>query len=191
MRIGVDVGGSKLEAIAISESGEVLSRPRVPAPRGVYQDTIDAICGLVARIETETGRSGSVGIGIPGAISPATGFVKNANSTWLNGRSLGIDLAAALKRPVRLANDANCFALSEAMDGSAAGARIVFGVIIGTGTGGGVVIDSSVIVGANAIAGEWGHNPMAWPRAGEWPRAAVLLRSGRFASKPFRPGSGV
>lgn len=169
MRIGVDVGGSKLEAIALSESGEVLSRPRVPAPRGVYQDTIDAICGLVARIETETGRSGTVGIGIPGAISPATGFVKNANSTWLNGRSLGIDLAVALKRPVRLANDANCFALSEAIDGSAAGARIVFGVIIGTGTGGGVVIDRSVVVGANAIAGEWGHNPMPWPRAGEWP----------------------
>jgi fructokinase len=169
VRIGVDLGGTKIEAIALAESGEPLVRIRVAAPHGDYQQTLDAIAELVVRVEQETGRTGSVGIGMPGAISPATGLVKNANSTWLNGRRFGDDLAAVLKRPVRLANDANCFALSEATDGAGAGARIVFGVILGTGAGGGLVIDGTVVVGANAIAGEWGHNPLPWPRGVESP----------------------
>jgi fructokinase len=169
VRIGVDLGGTKLEGIALAETGEVLVRTRVPTPQHDYQATLVAIAALVTRIETATGCAGSVGVGIPGTISSATGLVKNANSTWLIGRPLGTDLPRLLGRPVRFANDANCFALSEAADGAAAGARSVFGVIVGTGTGGGLVFDGAVIVGANAIAGEWGHNPMPWPQAGEWP----------------------
>jgi fructokinase len=127
------------------------------------------MAGLVNDIEAATGARGTVGVGIPGAISPATGLVKNANSTWIIGKPLDRDLSAALARPVRLANDANCFALSEAVDGAGAGGRVVFGVIVGTGTGGGVVVDKHVLTGPNAIAGEWGHTPLPWPREGEWP----------------------
>jgi fructokinase len=168
MRIGIDLGGTKIEIIALDSSGRERFRQRVPAPRGSYDATIAAIQGLVAAAEQAVG-SATVGIGIPGAISPATGLIKNANSTWLNGRQLAPDVAMALGREVRLANDANCFALSEAVDGAGAGKRVVFGVIIGTGTGGGLVIDGRVIVGPNAIAGEWGHNPLPWPEPGEWP----------------------
>jgi fructokinase len=169
VRIGIDVGGTKIEGIALDDDGHTLVRRRVPTPRGEYAATMKAIAGLVATIETATGRTGSVGIGIPGAISQATGLVKNANSTWLNGMPLAEDLPRRLGRPIRLANDANCFALSEATDGAAAGASVVFGVIIGTGTGGGLVVNGRVITGVNAIAGEWGHNPLPAPRSEEWP----------------------
>lgn len=169
MRIGVDLGGTKIEAIALDDDGGVRARRRVATPRDDYDATLRAIAGLVSAIETETGRRGTVGIGMPGALSPATGLVKNANSTWLIGRALDRDLSPLLGRPLRFANDANCFALSEAVDGAAAGARVVFGVIVGTGTGGGIAVDRRVLTGPNAIAGEWGHNPLPWPREGEWP----------------------
>lgn len=169
LRIGVDLGGSKIEAVALDEAGDETVRRRVAAPRDDYALTIETIARLVGDVEREAGRRGSVGVGMPGAISPASGLVKNANSTWLNGRSLAEDLPRRLGRPVRLANDANCFALSEAADGAAAGSSVVFGVIVGTGTGGGIVVDGRVLTGPNAIAGEWGHNPLPWPRQGESP----------------------
>jgi fructokinase len=169
MRIGVDVGGTKIEAAAFDGRGALLCRRRVRTPQGDYAATLDTIAGLIGAIEAELGRTGSVGLGIPGALSPATGLVKNANSTWLIGRPLDRDLEARLGRPVRIANDANCFALSEAIDGAAAGASVVFGVILGTGVGGGIVVDGRVLTGRNAIAGEWGHNPLPWPRDDECP----------------------
>jgi fructokinase len=169
VRIGLDLGGTKIEAVALDEGGTPLARRRVATPRHDYDETLGALAGLVRDLEAETGRRGTVGVGIPGALSPATGLVKNANSTWIIGRPLDRDLSARLERPVRLANDANCFALSEAVDGAGAGARVVFGVIVGTGTGGGVAVERRVLTGPNAIAGEWGHNPLPWPRAGEWP----------------------
>jgi len=160
MRIGIDLGGTKIEGIAIAGASDVLMRERIQAPRGDYAATLAAVTGLVHEIERSIGARGSVGIGIPGTISPATGLVKNANSTWLIGQPLADDLQRMLDRPIRFANDANCFALSEAVDGAAAGASPVFGVIIGTGTGGGLAIDGRIVTGANAIAGEWGHNPL-------------------------------
>ena len=169
MRIGVDLGGTKIEAIALGADHAELARRRVQTPRGDYDATLRTIVDLVADLERQTGERGSVGVGIPGTISPATGLVKNANSTWLIGRALGDDLPMRLERPVRFANDANCFALSEATDGAAAGAHVVFGVIVGTGTGGGIAIDARVLVGHNAVAGEWGHNALPWPHPGEWP----------------------
>ncbi len=169
MRIGVDLGGTKIEAIALDDRGAVLARRRVSTPRGDYDATLAAVAGLVRGLEQETAQQGTVGVGMPGALSPATGLVKNANSTWLIGRPLDHDLSALLQRPIRVANDANCFALSEAVDGAGRGARVVFGVIVGTGTGGGVVVDRKVLTGPNAIAGEWGHNPLPWPTADEWP----------------------
>ena len=179
MRIGIDLGGSKIEGLALAEDGREIDRRRIAAPRGSYDDTIRAIVDLVGAIEIATRDKGSVGLGIPGAISPATGLVKNANSTWLIGKPLNADLSRALARPVRLANDANCFALSEATDGAAAGAAVVFGVIIGTGTGGGLVVNGRVVAGANAIAGEWGHNPLPAPEGDERPGPACYCgRSG-------------
>ena len=172
VRIGIDLGGTKIEGIAFDEAGHERIRTRIVAPRGDYAATIAAIVHLVRLIEAQAGSSGTIGVGIPGSISPASGLVKNANSTWLNGQPLAIDLPMALGRAVRFANDANCFALSEATDGAAEGARIVFGVIVGTGTGGGIVIDGRVAVGANAIAGEWGHNPLPWPTDEESPGPA-------------------
>ena len=169
MRIGIDLGGTKIEGIAIGDDGGERLRRRIAAPRGDYRQTLDAVAGLVAAIEREAGARGTVGLGIPGTISPATGLIKNSNSTWLNGTRLAADLERLLDRPLRFANDANCFALSEATDGAAAGAAVVFGVIIGTGTGGGVVVNQRVLSGANAVAGEWGHNPLPAPRDGEWP----------------------
>ncbi len=169
MRIGVDLGGTKIEAIGLDDEGRELARRRVATPQHDYHATVEAIADLVGAIEKETGKRGTVGVGMPGALSPTTGLVKNANSTWLIGQALDHDLSARLERPVRFANDANCFALSEAVDGAAAGARVVFGVIVGTGTGGGVVVDRKVLTGPNAIAGAWGHNPLPWPREGEWP----------------------
>ena len=180
MRIGIDVGGTKIEGIALADDGRELDRRRIAAPRGNYDESVRAIVGLVEAIERacldvracldEAAQPRSrVGIGIPGTISPATGLIKNANSTWLIGHPLDQDLSRELGRPVRIANDANCFALSEATDGAAAGAATVFGVIIGTGTGGGVVINGQIVVGANAIAGEWGHNPLPAPEDDERP----------------------
>jgi fructokinase len=171
IRIGIDLGGTKIEAVALGDGGQMLAGKRVATPREDYGGTVRAVAGLVGAIEAAVGARGTVGMGMPGVVSPATGLVKNANSTWLNGRALQRDLDAALGRPVRLANDANCFALSEAVDGAAAGAEIVFGVIIGTGTGGGVVVHQRVLTGANAIAGEWGHNPLPWITADELPGA--------------------
>ena len=162
MRIGIDLGGTKIEGIALNGERE-LARRRVQAPRDDYGRTIRAIADLVGALQQETGQHGSVGIGIPGAISAQTGLVKNANSVWLIGRALDRDLERALGQPVRLSNDANCFALSEATDGAAKGARCVFGVIVGTGTGGGIVVDGHVLEGRHRIAGEWGHNPLPWP----------------------------
>jgi fructokinase len=163
MRIGIDLGGTKIEGIALDTVGAELVRRRVSTPRGDYRATVDAVVGLVHAIESETGRSATVGVGMPGALSRVDGRVKNANSTCLNGEPLKDDLQAALSREVRLANDANCFALSEAIDGAGRGARVVFGVILGTGVGGGIVVDGRVLEGPNAIAGEWGHNPLPLP----------------------------
>jgi fructokinase len=168
-RIGVDLGGTKIEAIALAGDGSIPVRRRVATPRHDYPGTLTAIVELVREVETAIGVHATVGVGMPGALSPATGLVKNANSTWLNGRPLAEDLGGRLGRPIRFANDANCFALSEASDGAAAGAACVFGVIIGTGTGGGVVVNGRLLTGPNAIAGEWGHNPLPWPRGEEAP----------------------
>ena len=172
IRIGVDLGGTKIEAIALADDGSIPVRLRVATPRHDYAATLSAIASLVGAIEAQIGQRASVGIGMPGALSPATGLVKNANSTWLNGQPLAQDLSALLDRPLRFANDANCFALSEASDGAAAGASCVFGVIIGTGTGGGVVVNGQVLTGVNAIGGEWGHNPLPAPLADELPGPA-------------------
>lgn len=169
IRIGIDLGGTKTEAIALAADGRELARRRVESPRHDYSATIETITELVLGLEAELGEQASVGVGIPGAISPATGLVKNANSTWLIGQPLDRDLQQALNRPVRLGNDANCFVVSEATDGAAAGAEVVFGVIVGTGAGGGIAVHGRPLTGPNAIAGEWGHNPLPWPRADELP----------------------
>ena len=169
MRIGIDLGGTKIEAIAIEADGSVLRRIRVNTPAGDYQATLMTIHQLVRDLEAELGAQGSVGVATPGAISPSTGLLKNSNSTCLNGKPLDRDLADVLERPVRMANDADCFALSEAADGAARGAGTVFGVILGTGTGGGIVVQGQLLSGPNAIAGEWGHNPLPWPRDDERP----------------------
>ena len=169
MRIGVDLGGTKIEAVALDDQGAVLERQRVATPVDDYLSTVRTISSLVSSVEASLGESASVGVATPGAIAPGSGRLKNANSVCLNGRPLQTDLEDALQRPVRLANDADCFALSEATDGAAAGASVVFGVIVGTGTGGGVVINGQLLRGANAIAGEWGHNPLPWPAPEELP----------------------
>ena len=169
LRLGIDLGGSKIEVAAYADSGEQRLRRRVATPQGDYRATVETVAALVAQAERELGAACSVGVGMPGAESRLTGLIKNANSTCLIGQPLRRDLEALLDREVRLANDANCFALSEAVDGAAAGAEIVFGVIIGTGCGAGVVVRGRVLTGANAIAGEWGHNPLPWPRDEERP----------------------
>ncbi len=169
MRIGIDLGGTKIAAIALDKAGHALAARRVATPRHDYDATVRAIAGLVADLEAERGRPGSVGVGMPGAVSPLTGLVKNANSTWLNGRPFHRDLEAALARPVRCANDANCLAVSEAVDGAAAGAAVVFAVILGTGVGAGLALDGRAHIGRNAVAGEWGHNPLPWAGPEELP----------------------
>lgn len=169
MRIGIDLGGTKVEIVALDQRGGVLLQRRVSTPQGDYGATLAAIVRLVQETEDELGAQGTIGIGTPGAVSRATGRLKNANSVVLNGRPLQEDLAALLGRPVRIANDANCFALSEATDGAGAGRPVVFGVIIGTGTGAGIVAHGRPLEGPNGIAGEWGHNPLPWPRPDEWP----------------------
>ncbi len=169
MRIGIDLGGTKIEGVALDETGEISARRRVSTPQGDYDGTVRAIAEVVRHLEGELGSRGSVGLGMPGIISPASGLVKNANSVCLNGRPFDRDLETALKRPLRVENDANCFALSEASDGAAAGRPCVFGVILGTGTGGGVVVNGRVVRGRNAVGGEWGHNPLPWPDPAELP----------------------
>lgn len=171
MRIGVDIGGTKIEAAALDRAGVVRLARRRPTPAGDYWATIAAVRALVLELEAALGRRAPVGIGMPGVLSPATGLVKNANSTCLNGHPFDRDLEAALERPLRFANDANCFALSEASDGAARWARVVFGAILGTGVGGGIIIDGRPLLGANAIAGEWGHSPLPWPADDERPGA--------------------
>ena len=161
MQIGVDLGGTKIEAIALAAEAVVAPRRRIASPRS-YEGTLDAIARLVAELEAETGQDGSVGVGIPGVVTRATGRVKNANSTWLNGRPLQADLEARLGRPVRMANDAKCFALSEAIDGAGQGVETVFGVILGTGVGGGIAVGRRILDGPNQVAGEWGHNQLPW-----------------------------
>jgi fructokinase len=167
MRIGVDLGGTKTEAIGLGDDGEELIRRRVPTRRDSYEDVVSTVADLVRAVEAELGTGATVGAGTPGAISPATGLIKNANLTPLNGHPLDRDLSQALDREVRIANDADCLALSEATDGAGAGKRTVFAVIIGTGTGGGLTVDRGIVTGPNAIGGEWGHNPLPWPTADE------------------------
>ena len=192
MLIGIDVGGTKIEGIAIGAAGDELARLRRPTPRHDYDATIRAITSVVEALERDTGGRGSVGIGIPGTVSRQSGLIKNANSTWLNGQPLAADLARALGREVRLANDANCFALSEATDGAAAGAAVVFGVILGTGCGGGIAVDGRVLEGPNGLAGEWGHNPLPSPQAGEWPgQSCYCGRSGCIETFLSGPGLKV
>ncbi len=169
MRLGVDLGGTKIEAISMDRDGNIVERKRVATPRGDYEKTVLAIRDLIDDVSPDAPGALPVGIGIPGTVSPATGLIKNANSTWLIGKPFDKDLEAAMKRPVRLANDADCFALSEAADGAGAGHASVFGVILGTGVGGGVVINGKTVSGPNAITGEWGHNALPWPGSAELP----------------------
>jgi len=168
-RIGIDLGGTKIEGLLLAPGGVECARHRIPAPRDDYAQTVAAITGLVAFLEAGRGAPAHVGIGIPGSLSPATGLVQNSNSTWINGRAFDRDLSAALGRPVRLVNDANCFALSEAIDGAGTGAGSLFGVILGTGCGGGIVIGGQLVNGPRGIGGEWGHNPLPWATSEEHP----------------------
>jgi len=190
MRIGIDLGGTKIEGIALDEHGVELVRHRILTPKDDYDGILQATARLVGFIESELGRRGSIGIGTPGAISAATGLMKNCNSVCLNGKPLDSDFEKVLKRPVRIANDADCFALSEASDGAAAGVSNVFGVIIGTGTGGGVVINGGLLKGANAIVGEWGHNPLPWPKWDER-RAPPCYCGRRGCIETFLSGPGL
>ena len=169
MRIGVDLGGTKIEAVVLGDAGEVLVRRRRPTPAASYAETLEAVVTMVTDLESQIGERASVGVATPGALSPNSGRIKNANSTQLIGERLDVDLGEALDREVRLANDANCFALSEAVDGAARGAVVVFGVILGSGVGGGIVVAGRVLTGLQGIAGEWGHNPLPWPRQEELP----------------------
>ena len=187
-RIGIDLGGTKIEGIALSEDGRVLARRRVPTPRD-YEGTLEAIAALVRDIETTVGRRGSVGVGIPGAVQP-NGLVKNANSTWLIGKPLIRDLESLLRRSVRAANDANCFAISEAVDGAGAGFDVVFGVILGTGVGGGIVVRRRALDGPNLIAGEWGHNQLPWMHDDERPGPACYCGK-RGCIETFLSGPGL
>jgi len=168
IRIGVDFGGTKIEAAALDADGRFLARVRAPNPRA-YEASLTVVAGLVREVEIQAGAGGSVGVGSPGSISRRSGTIRNANSIWLNGRRFKDDLERVLDRPIRLANDANCFALSEAIDGAGMGASVVFGAILGTGCGGGVVVDGRALMGRNAIAGEWGHTPLPWPGPGDGP----------------------
>jgi fructokinase len=199
LRIGIDLGGTKIEGIALDGAGLTLARLRVPTPAGDYDATVRGVRDLVLGLEATAGGVGSVGVGTPGSPSPQSGLMRNCNSVCLNGRALQADLEQALGQPLRLANDADCFALSEATDGAGAGARSVFGVILGTGTGGGVVVDGRLLSGPNGVAGEWGHNPLPWPRDDERPGPACYcgkhgcietFLSGRGLSRAYAAGTG-
>ena len=169
MRIGIDLGGTKIEGIALSDAGEELVRHRISTPQGDYKGTLQSITDLIQQIEVDLDEAGSIGICTPGALSPTTGLLRNSNSVCMNGKPVLTDLQEMSQREIRIANDANCFALSEATDGAAKTASVAFGVIIGTGTGAGIVVDKKILVGPNAIAGEWGHNPLPWPQDFEQP----------------------
>jgi fructokinase len=190
MRIGIDLGGTKIEAIVLDGDGAIRARRRVAAPRDDYAATVIALRDLALAVQTEAGVSGRIGVGIPGIISPATGLIKNANSVWLIGHPLDRDLTEATGRPVRLANDANCFALSEASDGAGAGHGVVFGAILGTGCGAGIVVDGRVLTGPNAIAGEWGHSPLPWPQPDELPGPHCYCGK-RGCQETFLSGTGL
>ena len=168
-RIGIDLGGTKVEAAVVDVEGTIVDRSRLPTPRDDYAATLETIGQLVSELEGRAGRTMSVGVGMPGTLAPSTGLVMNANSVWLNGRPLGVDLQRRLNRPLRFQNDANCFALSEARDGAGQGHRVVFGVILGTGVGGGLIVEGRIWTGRNAVGGEWGHNPLPWPGDAERP----------------------
>jgi fructokinase len=200
LALGIDLGGTKIEIIALAESGSVLLRRRRQSPQGSYAKTLEAVRGMVLETEAELAATGTVGFGTPGAISPASGLMKNSNSTWLNGRPLDRDLAEVLERPIAIANDADCLALSEATDGAAAGVASVFAVILGTGVGGGLAIHGRVLAGPNAIAGEWGHNPLPWPTPSELPGPACYCGlegcietwlSGPGLARDYRAASGI
>jgi fructokinase len=189
LRIGIDLGGTKIEIVALDDRGQELLRRRLATPKHDYLATLDTVATLVDDAERDLGARGTVGIGTPGAISPATGLLRNSNSTWLNGKPLLHDLIRRLDRDVRIENDANCFALSEATDGAGAGHRVVFGVILGTGVGGGIVADGTLLSGPNRIAGEWGHNPLPWPTDDERPGPACYCgRSGCIETFLSGPG---
>jgi predicted NBD/HSP70 family sugar kinase len=188
-RIGIDLGGTKIEALALDSKVREVFRKRVPTPRGDYAATVSAVTELVEKIDSSLHAKGTVGVGIPGALSRATGLVKNANSTWLIGKPLKQDLEKMLNREIKIENDANCFALSEAIDGAGKGATVVFGVILGTGVGGGIVVHGKVIQGANAIAGEWGHNPLPLPDPDDLPLPACYCgRAGCIETYLSGPG---
>jgi fructokinase len=190
MRIGVDLGGTKIEVISLDEDGAALLRRRVSTPVGNYSEIVTAVADLVLSAERELGEEGTVGVATPGAISLRTGLIKNSNSTELNGKPLDQDISTQLRRLVRVENDANCFALSEAIDGAAAGVDVVFGVILGTGVGGGIVVGKRPMTGRNKIAGEWGHNPLPWARDGEQPGPACYCgKSG--CVETFLSGAGI
>lgn len=188
LRYGVDLGGTKIEIVALNDHNRVVYQQRTATPKGDYAQTLQAIAALYQTACAETGALGSLGVGMPGAVSHKTGLIKNANSTWLIGKNLQADLQALLQQPVRLANDANCFALSEASDGAAAGAEGVFGVILGTGCGGGVVVKGQLVNGANAIGGEWGHNPLPWQSAAD--EALPCYCGQRGCNETYLSGSG-
>ena len=190
MRIGVDLGGTKIEAVAMDARGRIVARRRRAAPSHSYREMLHAIVSLVREIEAAIGGEARVGLGTPGALCPSTGRIKNSNSTCLNGQRLDCDLACALGREIRIANDANCFVLSEAVDGAGAGAEFVFGVIVGTGTGGGMAVSGRVLTGCNAIAGEWGHNPLPWPEHDETPGPACYCGR-RGCIETFLSGPGM
>ncbi len=200
MHIGIDLGGTKVEVLLLDAQGHERFRKRLPTPQGQYGETLHTIQQLVTEAEQQAGQTCTVGIGTPGAISPATGLMKNSNSVVLNGKPLQADLENLLQRRIRIENDANCFALSEATDGAAAGASVVFGVIVGTGTGAGIVVHGKVLTGANAIGGEWGHNPLPWPQADELPGKPCYCGkhgcietwlSGTGFAKEYQQASGV
>lgn len=200
MHIGIDLGGTKVEVLLLDAQGHERFRKRLPTPQGQYGETLHTIQQLVTEAEQQAGQTCTVGIGTPGAISPATGLMKNSNSVVLNGKPLQADLENLLQRRIRIENDANCFALSEATDGAAAGAAVVFGVIVGTGTGAGIVVHGKVLTGANAIGGEWGHNPLPWPQADELPGKPCYCGkhgcietwlSGTGFAKEYQQASGV
>jgi fructokinase len=187
LRIGIDLGGTKVEGIVLDGSREA-ARLRVDTPRGDYGATLGAIAAMVDALERQTATGATVGIGIPGTISPSTGLVKNANSAWLIGQPLQTDLERRLERPVRVANDANCFAISEATDGAATDAEVVFGVIVGTGVGGGITVKGRIISGPNRIAGEWGHNPLPWPDGADVRRLCYCGKQGCVETFLSGPG---
>jgi fructokinase len=190
MRIGIDLGGTKIEIIALDDSGNELLRRRVATPRNNYCETLQAIVHLVSDAEAELGQQGTLGIGTPGTLSRATGRLKNSNSVSLNDQPILQDLEGLLQRKVKISNDANCFALSEATDGAAAGASVVFGVILGTGVGAGIVVNGHILTGPNGIAGEWGHNPLPWPEPHELPGPPCYCGK-RGCIETFLSGTGM